>query len=161
MVEKLEKDGCVLIMCDKNMGMSLFTLDTMREADKALMNQLGAVKIENTKEEIIEDVLAELEKFEIGLSREQMEYLDSKYGDRHSDRRNLVFPFLKSHHKIHKMTEEEIRSKDLSDIKFRPVVDSKQWLTRGYAGLVMQRMREACTALVRSGEPAGQMKVSL
>ena len=63
-------------MCDKNMGMSLFTLDTMRKADKALMNQLGAVKIENTKEAIIEDVLAELEKFEIWLSREQIEYLD-------------------------------------------------------------------------------------
>ena len=153
MVEKLEKDGCVLVMCDKNMGMSLFSLDTMRKADKALMNQLGAVKILKTKEEIIENVLAELKKFEMGLSQEQMEYLDNKCGDRHSDRRKVVFPFLKSLHKIHKMTEEEIRNKDLSVLKFRPVVDAKQWLTRGYAGLVMQMMREACTELVRSGGP--------
>ena len=39
MVEKLEKDGCVLVMCDKKMGMSLFSLDTMRKADEALKDQ--------------------------------------------------------------------------------------------------------------------------
>jgi hypothetical protein len=39
-VEGLEKDGCVLVMCDKGMGMSLFTLEAMRKADEALMNQL-------------------------------------------------------------------------------------------------------------------------
>ena len=45
-MKKLERDGCVLVMCDKNMEMSLFALDTMRKADEALMKQLGAVRQE-------------------------------------------------------------------------------------------------------------------
>ena len=45
-MKKVERDGCVLGMCDKNMGMSLFTLYTMRKADEALMDQLGAARQE-------------------------------------------------------------------------------------------------------------------
>ena len=47
LVEKLEKEDCVLVMCDKNMGMSLFTLETMRKADEKLMKQLGAVQVKS------------------------------------------------------------------------------------------------------------------
>ena len=64
MVKKLEKDGCVLVLCDKGMGMSLFTLETMRKADESLMNQLGAIRIEKTKEEVVQMVKAEIRKFE-------------------------------------------------------------------------------------------------
>ena len=51
------------------------------------------------------------------------------------------------------MTDGQIQNKDLSVLKFRPVVDAKQWLTKGYAGVVMQMMREASTRLVKSGGP--------
>ena len=93
----------------------------------------------------------EIEKFENGLTREQEEYLDKAYGGSHTNKDRVVFPFLKSCHKIHKMSEEEIRNKDLSNLKFRPVVDAKYWLTRGYSGVVMQMMREACNMIVESG----------
>jgi hypothetical protein len=53
-VKGLEKDGCVLVLCDKGLGMSLFTLEAMRKADEALMKQLGAVRMKKTKDEIIE-----------------------------------------------------------------------------------------------------------
>jgi hypothetical protein len=86
----------------------------MRRADEDLMNQLGAVRIENTKDEIIQNVLNEIESFENGLTKEQKEYLDLTYGGRDHDLKNPVFPFLKSQHKIHKTSEEEIRNKDLS-----------------------------------------------
>ena len=150
-VKGLEKDGCVLVLCDKGMGMSLFTLEAMRKADEALMKQLGAVRMNKTKEEIIETVMVEIEKFEKGLMPEHKEYLDVTYGDRQNDMKNAAFPFLKSLHKIQKMTEEEIKNKDLKNIKFRPVVDAKLWLTRGYSGVVMQMMRQACNTLVRNG----------
>ena len=42
------------------MGMSLFTLDTMRKADEALMCQLGAKKMDISKKEIIENVMKEI-----------------------------------------------------------------------------------------------------
>ena len=153
LAEKLERDGCVLVLCDKGMGMSLFTLETMRKADEELMKQLGAERMENTKEDIIKSVVSEIEKFENGLTREQEGYLDKAYEGRHTDKNKVVFPFLKSCHKIHKMSEEEIRNKDLSNLKFRPVVDAKHWLTRGYSGVVMQMMREACNLVVGSGGP--------
>ena len=150
LVKKLEKENCVLVICDKNMGMSLFTLDTMRKADEALMCQLGAKKMDISKKEIIENVMKEIDKFEIELTCDQKEYMGPRY-DRSVDMRQIAFPFLKSQHKIHKMTEEAIQMKDLSNLKFRPVVDAKQWLTGGYAGLAMQMMRQACDAVVRSG----------
>ena len=102
MVGKLEKDGCVLVMCDKGMGMSLFTLETMRKADEALMKQLGAVRVDSTKEEIVKNVIGEIKKFEKGLTKEQKEYLDASYGGRHYDLKNISFPFLKSLHKVQK-----------------------------------------------------------
>ena len=49
------------------------------------------------------------------------------------------------------MTEEEIVNKDVSSLKFRPVVDAKQWLTRGYSGLVMQMIRMACNKVTKDG----------
>jgi hypothetical protein len=96
-------------------------------------------------------------KFEEGLTPKQKDYLDITYGDRQNDMKNPVFPFLKSLHKIQKMTEEEIKNKDLRNIKFRPVVDAKLWLTRGYSGVVMQMMRQACNTLVRNGGPVMRM----
>ena len=163
LVRKMEKDGCVLVNCDKNMGMSLFKLKTMRKADEALMSQLGAVRMESpfgdTKEEIIKCVYWEIEKFEDGLNDRQRQYLDAVFKDRHFDKAEVIFPFLKSLHKVHKMSEEEIKNKDLNVIKFRPVVDSRQWLTKGYSGVIMQMMRELVDKLLeKSGSILRNMK---
>ena len=74
MVKKLEQEGCVLVMCDKGMGMSLFTLETMRKADLALITQLGAQKMVCTKDEIIESVKNEIKQFDKELTVEQKKY---------------------------------------------------------------------------------------
>ena len=153
LVEKLEREDCVMVMCDKNMGMSLFTLETMRKADETLMKQLGAVQVKNTKEEIIAWVKSEIKKFVRGLTVDQKNYMDNLHGGRQGGLGEVAFPFLRCQHKVHKMTEEDIRNKDLSKLKFRPVVDAKQWLTRGYAEIIMQMMREACSTLVDNGGP--------
>ena len=46
------------------------------------------------------------------------------------------------------MAEDQIRNKDKNDLKFRPVVDAKQWLTSGYSGVVMQMMRKVCDTFI-------------
>jgi hypothetical protein len=153
LIQRLEEEGCVLVQCDKGMGMSLFSLETMRKADRTLMNQLGAVKMSQSKADIIESVASEIEKFEDGLDTKQQQYLKNVNPSRHIDKNTVTFPFLKSLHKIHKMSEEEIKNKDLSVLKFRPVVDARNWLTRGYASVAMQMMREASNSLVLSGGP--------
>ena len=149
-VKKLEADDRVLVMCDKNMGMSLFTLETMRKADEELIGQLGASRMEITKDEIIRKVSSDIDEFEASLTSVQKEFMNTVYGGRFEDRKNVKFPFLRSQHKIHKMTEESIKNKDLSSLKFRPVVDAKQWLTRGYSGLVMQMIRMACNKVTKN-----------
>ena len=151
MIKKLESEGRVLVLCDKNMGMSLFTLETMRKADEALINQLGAVRMESTKEEIVAKVLDDIDEFESGLTVEQKEFMNRVYGGRLEERKEVAFPFLRSQHKIHKMSEESIENKELSSLKFRPVVDAKQWLTRGYSGLVMQWIRIVCNKIIEDG----------
>ena len=147
-IKKMEVDGCVIVLCDKGLGMSMFTLEKMRNADRKLMDQLEAKYVGNDKVEILEIVKGRIEEFEAGLSEEQRGYLDVVYNERDLSNCKVVFPFLKSAHKIHKMSSEEIRCKDLSSIKFRPVIDSKQWITRGFADLAMKMMRRIINELL-------------
>ena len=151
MVKKLEAEDRVLVMCDKNMGMSLFTLETMRKADQELIGQLGASRMEISKDEIIRKVSENIDEFENNLTSVQKDLMNTAYGGRFEDMKKVTFPFLRSQHKIHKMTEEAIKNKDISSLKFRPVIDAKQWLTRGYSGLVMQMIRMACNKVTKNG----------
>ena len=157
---RLEIQGCVIVQCDKNLGMSMFTLKTMREADEKLMQQLGAVPIEKNKDEVLQQVFAEISEFEEGLDNDQKEYLDFTYRDRRVSDCEIVIPFLRSTHKIQKMSEEEIDKKDISNLKFRPVIDTKRWATRGFAELAMKMMRKACQEMLeRCGPVLGKLKV--
>ena len=156
----LEKNGSIIIQCDKNFGMSLFTLDTMKIADKKLMEQLGAVKIGKSKEEILESVIVKIEEFEDNLNKKQSEYLNYAYRDRNLRDCKIVFPFLKSVHKVHKMTGQEIEEKNTSVLKFRPIVDAKRWVTRGYSALIMGMLRAANRDLLEKVGPVmGEMLV--
>ena len=147
----------MLVNCDKGMGMSLFTLRTMRKADADLMKQLGAVRLESplgdTKANISKIVKAEIYKFEKELDVKQREYMDATCEDRYFGMKKISFPFLKSQHKVHKMKEEQIRNKEISALKFRPVVDSKLWLTKDYSGVIMQMMRELSINLLEKCGP--------
>ena len=160
--KKLEIDGCVIVPCDKKMGMSMFTLETMREIDSRLMKQLGATEIQLSKEEILDDVFSNIDEFEKSLDSSQKEYIDIAYRDRDlkAIKSVITFPFLKSTHKVHKMTAEEISRKDITKLKFRPVVDARRWITRGYSTLAMNMMRKAVQDLLsKAGPVLANMKV--
>ena len=43
LINKLEEGVNVVILCDKNMGMSILDLEIMRKADSELMRQMGAL----------------------------------------------------------------------------------------------------------------------
>ena len=158
--KKLDIEGSVIVNCDKNLGMSVFSLETMRNADKGLMKQLGAKEIDKTKDEVIKDVIEKIDEFEEDLENVQKEYIDYVYNDRDIRKCTLKFPFLKSVHKIQKMSEEEIEQKDLSKLKFRPIIDAKAWATRGYATLSMRMMRKLINQLLEKAGPVmSAMKV--
>ena len=150
---KMEINGCVIVLCDKGLGMSMFTLEDMKNADKKLMEQLEAKYVGGNKDAILGLVKQRIFEFEAGLGDEQRNYLDFVYKERDFSKCRIVLPFLKSAHKIHKMSEEEINSKDLTRIKFRPVIDSKQWITRGFAELAMKMMRKIITELLEHVGP--------
>ena len=158
--KKLEVQGTVIVHCDKNLGMSMFTLETMRKADKELMEQLGATEVKVGKKEVLEEVFAKIRSFEESLEDKQIEYLNFVYQNRDVSRCEIIFPFLRSTHKIQKMTAKEIEEKDLSCLKFRPVVDSKRWATRGYAELMMKMLRKPIAEVLNLAGPVmGGMKV--
>ena len=158
--KKLEVQGTVIVHCDKNLGMSMLTLETMRKADKELMEQLGATEVKVGKKEVLEEVFAKIRSFEESLEDKQIEYLNFVYQNRDVSRCEIIFPFLRSTHKIQKMTAKEIEEKDLSCLKFRPVVDSKRWATRGYAELMMKMLRKPIAEVLNLAGPVmGGMKV--
>ena len=158
--KKLEIENCIIVQCDKNLGMSMFTLETMRNADKELMTQLGATSVDKTKDEIFEMVFEEIDLFEESLDDDQKEYINYTYNDRDVRRCEITFPFLRSTHKVQKMSQDEIDNKDTSRLKFRPVIDSKRWMTRGYAELVMKMMRKLCQEMLEKAGPImGGLKV--
>ena len=80
--KKLEIKGCVIVLCDKGLGMSMFTLATMRDADKKLMEQMGAQLVEEKAGDVINIVIERIKEFEEGLCVEQKEYLDFVFKER-------------------------------------------------------------------------------
>ena len=156
----LEIKNCVILGCDKNLGMSLFSLETMRVADENLMNQFGAKYVKGTEEDILKIVLDEIDSFEEGLSENQRDYINYAYKSRDIRKCEIVIPFLKSKHKVQKMSPQEIREKDVSNLKFRPIVDAKKWATRGYSGLIMGMLRKVNEELIsRTGPVLKEIKV--
>ena len=151
--KKMEIKGCAIVLCDKGLGMSMFTLEVMRKADETLMDQLEARFVGTNKEEILIKVKDKIVEFESELNQEQRQYMDVVYKERDLTKCKVVLPFLKSAHKIHKMTSEEIKCKDLSKLKFRPVIDSKQWITRGYADLAMKMIRKVVSEILEEVGP--------
>jgi hypothetical protein len=149
----LEIEGCVIVICDKGLGMSMFTLSTMREADKKLMEQMGAQLVEEKAGDVINIVIERIKEFEEGLCVEQKEYLDFVFKERDITNCRLVLPFLRSTHKIQKMSKEEIKNKDTNNLKMMPVIDAKLWATRGYAALGMKMMRKSIAELIEKTGP--------
>ena len=142
LMRRIEQDGNIAVMCDKAMGISVFGLKTMKEADKSLMCQLGALPIEFNSGEVIEKVLTNIADFEDCLDEEQLSYLNTVYPLRDVRSCNIQIPFLRSTHKVHKMTDEALLNRETSNLKFRPVVDARMWCTRGYSELVMKMLRK-------------------
>lgn len=158
--KKLMIKGNIIVPCDKNLGMSVFPLKVMREADAKLMEQLGAKKLRVTKKEVLQKVFNDIDMFEESLNEEQKSYMDYVFNDRKVKESDVVFPFLKSTHKIQKMTQSQIEKKELSSLKFRPVIDAKRWVSRGYATLAMRMMRKAVKEILEiSGPVLSKMKV--
>ena len=153
LIQMLEKNESVVVMCDKNMGMSIFKLDTMMKADRELMKQMGGERIGLGAKDVTNRVLTEIDIFEDNLNVEEKEYLNVTYCDRSVRKCKIEVPFLRSTHKIHKMTQEAIGRKETDELKFRPVIDAKKWATRGYSELVMKMLKKFnLSVLSRGGE---------
>ena len=84
----------------------------------------------------------EVNKFENGLTEEERKYMDFVFKNRDVKKCLIEVPFLRSTHKVHKMTDEMIKNKDITDLKFRPIIDARMWVTRGYSELVMKMLKK-------------------
>ena len=67
----------------------MFTLETIKLADKKLMEHMGSVKMNKTKNNIIESIYAKIEEFENNLTEEQLEYMNYAYKLRDLKKRHI------------------------------------------------------------------------
>ena len=96
---------------------------------------------------------SKIDKLEEGFCEKQKNYMDYAFKARDIRKCNIIFPYLKSTHKVQKMTEQEIREKNITNLKFRPIIDARRWATRGYAGLIMGMLRKANEELISRAGP--------
>ena len=141
----------VVVQCDKGRGFSLFGLEKMAEVDKELMKQFGAEETILSDHEVMIKVLNEIKKFEDSLGLNEKEYIDFVFKDRNINIGDIALPFLKSVHKVHKMSKAEIDDRDTSNLKFRPVIDARRWMTRGYSELAMKMLRKLNYTVINQG----------
>ena len=118
-MEKLDIPGAVIVEADKGLGMSILSLDVMKKADKTLLAQMGAKHQDLSVEQVIVVVESQIKRFESNLNFQQTEFLKLVFPVRGVHPSYIKIPFLRSMHKIHKMTDEDIEKKKIDDLKFR------------------------------------------
>ena len=91
------------------------------------MTDLGGTKLDIAQCEIIDDVFKQIYSFKHSVSGEASRFLE-KF--KLPPKSKCYLPFLKLQGKIYKLSQQDIMCKNLSPLKFRPIIDSKMFPTQ-------------------------------
>ena len=80
--------------------------------------------------------------FEDSLSDDQRDYLNFVFFESNIQLDYISMPFLRSVHKLQKLNKAEILYRDISVLKFRPLIDARKWMTHGYAQFTMRKLNK-------------------
>ena len=127
---------------DKGLGFILLPCQRMLEAEEKIRIKLGAEKVTETEEQVIEKVQWEIVLFEKDLNIKQLEMMNEFVSKRRIPNENIKIPFLKLNGKIAKLSETEIEEKKAEKLTFRPVQDSVSWGLNNYSFILMLFLRE-------------------
>ena len=138
-----EVKGGVIVEADKNFGWCLMPCRVMEEAENRMVEgELGGVFVEETSVGVIRKIDANVVEFEENLEPSQLEVLNRFCIDRRIPVEDVVLPFLKLNLKLHKISKEDLRTRNFPIFKFRPVQDSVSSSFVKYSHLLMLMTRE-------------------
>ena len=113
---------------DKGRGLSLLTINQMKEAEKKCISQLQGTPYPGSQVDLQLQILKEIDAFYTELDGQQRWLLSTMFGDLKDIPENCIVPFLNLKSKIHKMSPEDLRNKNFSKLTFRPVIDQSRWI---------------------------------
>ena len=146
---KLDQQNIVVVECDKNCGIAIMDVERMKFEDKKMIKELGGVKWDNYEEEDIKVHLdSVIKKFEEDLDDDAKKFLNIYYPERKYLVEDSVLPFLKLKAKIHKLSEEQLKARNVEALKFRPVIDSSRTAFQQYSDAIMNFSSELTRRLV-------------
>ena len=129
---------------DKNLGVALVSCEILRKAQVKMMFELGGVKIKMDKNVLkifLNDIVT---KFEGSLEAADKAVIDSIMSpdNRRLGVKETEIPYLKLNIKMHKLGSQDLRNKDASNAKFRPIQDSVGYVLKPYSKICMLMLRE-------------------
>ena len=124
-IQKMIKEDQIILECDKSWGFCVLDKKEFYEAEKKVITSLGGQELEPGISEIYE------------VLRRQEKELDAKYWG--TEVGNILekqltvgvrFPEIKITPKIHKLTDDQKRTKNVKHLKFRPIIRAVKPPTR-------------------------------
>ena len=139
-------EGCLWNHIDKNRGLLLLEASDVLKAEREMMTKMEAVLVCKEPEEILEELREKERLLRCGFGKEQKKYMkDFKL----MRKDKAKFPFMKIQAKIHKLSKEQIENKDVQALKFRPVNDSKFFVTKPAATALLGILRDVNVNVVK------------
>ena len=136
-LKKLDKMGIFVLEADKSCGICVLDVETLIQADSKMVKELGGKKVKHSKDEVERRIINEIFKLESKMGPNARNFMDMYYPERMDGFNETDLPFLKLRPKIHKLSKEELYRRDVSKLKFRPVVDASGSLVKAYSKFVL------------------------
>ena len=123
--------GTIFILADKGRGITLLPMDVLLKAEKKLLTSLQASPSPLCNEEsILSHVRSKIDATRGSLDSKQASFM-KQFPPMPLEGQEVSY--LKLSAKVHKLSEEQIKSKDYSKLSFRPICDSTKFPIRPIA----------------------------
>ena len=139
--EYLDGLGVVVVEADKDCGLCILGVESMKRGEESVISELGGVKVDRDVEDIQKCQLLKIEEFEDLLGSDARKFLNSFYPDRMDGVEVSMLPFLKIRPKIHKLSQNDLEKREVESLKFRPVIDASRTVFKHYAKALMDYCR--------------------
>ena len=145
--DRIDVPGAVFNQLDKNYGIALIPVSDMILAEIKMLKEMKGVKIDLEDQQVIKIVEEKIMKFENSLSEPEKEYLNNITINRNYKPEKIKLPFLKLNAKLHKLNKDQIETKQVNKISYRPVQDSSAFIVNQYASILMVLLRDLIQAI--------------
>ena len=140
--KEFDEIGVVVVEADKGRGICVLNVEELIKADSEMVEELGGVKSNETSQELKAKLANKFKKLEESLDKDGSKYMRTYYGDQMDKLENSEWAFLKLRPKLHKLTKEQLESRDISKLKYRPVVDASRGPVNTFARSLLEYLRE-------------------